>query len=89
LCDYFKEVNEKPISTDNIKQTYLNQLINEGIVDYLPSKVHGRQNIYYPIVTDSLSIPSIMTPIDKESQYSSPIFEKLQKILQKVGYSMK
>jgi hypothetical protein len=51
LCNYFKEKRGKPISTDNLKHTYLNQLINEGLVDYTESKIHRRQNIYYPLDT--------------------------------------
>ena len=79
LCDYFKVIRKKPISTDNLKHTYLNQLINEGIIDYTESKINARQNIYYPLVTDSLSIESIMSPIDKDSQHSLTIYEKVIK----------
>jgi len=81
LCDYFKEKKGKPISTDNLKQTYLNQLINEGIIDYTQSKINGRENIYYPIVTDSLSLLSNMSSIDKVSQQSSTIYEKIMKYI--------
>ena len=52
-------------------------MINEGLIDYKESKIHGRQNIYYPLVTGSFSIESIMGPIDKESQHSSTIYEKI------------
>lgn len=79
LCEYYKEVRKKPITTDNLKHTYLNQLINEGIIDYTESKVHARQNIYYPLVTESLPIESIMSSIDKESQHSYTILEKITK----------
>jgi hypothetical protein len=79
LCDYFKVKRGKPISTDNLKHTYLNQLINEGIIDYTESKINAKQNIYYPLVTDSLSIESIMSPIDKDPQHSSTIYEKITK----------
>ena len=74
-----RKLREKPISTDNLKHTYLNQLINEGIIDYTESKINARQYIYYPLVTDSLSIESIMSPIDKDSQQSSTIYEKIIK----------
>ena len=77
LAEFYKNEKGKPISTDNIKHTYLNQLMNEGLIDYTPSKIHGRQNIYYPLVTDSLSIPSIMSPIDKVSQPKPTIYEKI------------
>lgn len=77
LCDYFREIRKKPITTDNLKHTYLNQLINEGIIDYTESRINARQNIYYPLVTESLSIESIMNPIDKDSQQSSNLYEKI------------
>lgn len=49
LCDFFKEIRKKPISTDNLKKVYLNELINNAIIDYTDSKIHGRQNIFYPL----------------------------------------
>lgn len=63
--------------TDNLKQTYLNQLINEGIIDYTQSKINGRENIYYPLVTESLSLLSIMSPIDNVSQQIPRFMKKL------------
>jgi hypothetical protein len=54
-------------------------LINEGIIDYTESKINSRQNIYYPLVTESLSIESIISPIDKNSQQSSTIYQKIIK----------
>ena len=77
LCDYFKAIKDKPISSDNLKHTYLNQLINEGIIDYLPSKIDSRQNIYFPLDTNKISITSIINPIDNLSQQKSPIYEKI------------
>ncbi|MGZ5471996.1 MAG: hypothetical protein ACXWE0_10025 [Nitrososphaeraceae archaeon] len=68
FCIFFKEVKNKPISTDNLKHTYLNQLINEGIIDYTGSKIDTRQNIYYPLDTNKISITSITDPIDNLSQ---------------------
>jgi hypothetical protein len=79
LCDYFKEKKGKPISTDNLKHTYLNPLINEGIIDYTESKINSKQNIYYSLVTESLSIESIISPIDNYSQHFSTIHEKITK----------
>jgi hypothetical protein len=89
LCDYFKEINKKPISTDNLKHTYLNQLINEGIIDYTESKINSRQNIYYSLVTDLLSIESITDSIDKDSQKTSKIYKKIITNITKYGYSLK
>ena len=77
LCDYFKEVEEKPISTDNLRHTYLNQLINEGIIDYTASKLDSRQNIYYPLDTNKIQITQIPDSICNLSQQNPPIFEKI------------
>jgi hypothetical protein len=77
LAEYYKEDKKKPIPTDNVKNVYLNQLINEGLVDYLPSKVDSRQNIYYPLVTEKIPIIPIMDPIGNLSQQKSPIYEKI------------
>ena len=77
LCDYYKEIKKKPISTDNLKHIYLNELINEGIIDYTESKINSKQYIYYPLVTDLLSTISIMDQIDVDSQQTSKIYEKI------------
>jgi hypothetical protein len=77
LCDYYKESNNKPISTDNLKHTYLNQLINEGLIDYTNSKIDTRQNIYYPLVTEKISITSITDPLDNYLPNSLPIYERI------------
>src|SRR5688572_2816741 len=81
LCDYFKAIRKKPISTDNLKHTYLNPLINEGIIDYTESKINARKNIYYPLATDALSITSITNSIAKDSQNPLTIYEKFTNII--------
>ena len=78
LCDYYKEIKGKPISTDNLKHIYLNELINEGIIDYTESKINAKQYIYYPLVsTNSLSTISIIDPIDMDSQQTPIIYQKI------------
>src|SRR5687768_11399225 len=72
-----QKIKKKPISTDNLKHTYLNQLINEGLIDYTGSKIDTRQNIYYPLVTEKISITSIINPIDNYLPHSLPIYEKI------------
>src|SRR5215212_9732256 len=79
LCDYFKAIHKKPISTDNLKHTYLNQFINDGIIDYTKSKIDTRQNIYYPLVTEKISTTSISDPIDNLQQQNPQIYEKIIK----------
>ena len=54
-------------------------MINEGIIDYTGSKVDSRQNIYYPLVTEKISITSITNPIDNYLPNSYQFMKKLQK----------
>ncbi len=91
LCEFFKAKKEKPISSDNLKKVYLNELINNGIIDYTPSKIHGRRDIYYPLIepfnditsrnsdedSSSLSLSSNLEAFDKVSQKTSIIYEKI------------
>ncbi|HEX6645730.1 MAG TPA: hypothetical protein VF047_00970 [Nitrososphaeraceae archaeon] len=50
LCDAYKKVTGKPITTDNLKKTYLDELISNGLIDYDKSNIDSKQYIYYPIV---------------------------------------
>jgi hypothetical protein len=50
LCQYYKQKSGKPITSDSIRKTYLNELINNGYVDYQDSKIDGHQKIYFPIM---------------------------------------
>ena len=60
------------------KHIYLNELINEGIIDYTESKINAKQYIYYPLVsTNSLSTVSIIDPIDMDSKQTPLIYQKI------------
>jgi hypothetical protein len=50
LCDAFKKVKGKSITTDNLKKTYLDELMSNGLIDYDKSNIDAKQYIYYPIV---------------------------------------
>lgn len=50
LCDYFRQRTGKTITTNNLKQSYLNEFINGGLVDEEESVIDKRQKIYFPIV---------------------------------------
>ena len=92
LCEFFKEKKGKPISTDNLKKVYLNELINNALIDSVDSKIHGRQDIYYPLIEpfndnsdssnsngESLSFSSNLEQFDNISQFHSKIYEKITK----------
>lgn len=53
LCNYYKENSGKSMSTNSLKETYLNEFINNGLIDEEDSILDKRQKIYYPVV-DSL-----------------------------------
>ncbi|MDN5867132.1 MAG: bifunctional DNA primase/polymerase, partial [Candidatus Nitrosocosmicus sp.] len=53
LAEQFKKVKGKPITTDNVNKTYLQELKNNGLIDEINSKIDGRRKIYYPIVDSS------------------------------------
>jgi len=50
LCASHKTKYNKPINTDSLKKTYLDELLNNGFIDSEPSILDKRQLIYYPIV---------------------------------------
>lgn len=50
MCEYYKSVYGKAITTNNLKQTYLNELINNGYIDEENSELDKRGKIYFPIV---------------------------------------
>ena len=89
LCDAFKKVKGKSITTDNLKKTYLDELMSNGLIDYDKSNIDAKQYIYYPIADplssiiaadeqdESLSLLSNSDQFDKVSQYSSTIYEKI------------
>lgn len=53
LSDKLKEVDGKIMRTDALKTAYLDELLNNGLIDQLPSEIDGRQNIFFPIVDPS------------------------------------
>jgi hypothetical protein len=50
LCEKFRQLYGKPITTNNLKKTYLNELLNNGYIDEEDSVLDKRQKIYYPLV---------------------------------------
>jgi len=50
LADYYKEKRGKAISTDNLRKTYLVELLNNDYIGELKSELDSRQFIYYPLM---------------------------------------
>ena len=76
LADYYKKINGKTISTDNVKSTYLNELAKNGMIDYELSKIHGKQYIYYPLV-DSLTTTYENNDNKNDNDKSSSTFSSI------------
>ena len=79
ISDYYKEKTGRTIAPDNVKNTYLKELVTDGFIDYEISKIHGKKYIYYPLVEpDNFStFYPIIDPITQVSQESSNIYEKI------------
>src|SRR5262249_53698018 len=50
LCVAYHERTGKAITTNNMKQSYLNEFISNGLIDEEDSVLDRRQKIYYPII---------------------------------------
>ncbi len=93
LCEYYKKIKNKIISSDNMKKTYLDELQNSGLIDSEPSAINQRQFIYYPLLestsTDNAvnnddedkkaSFPSNLNNFDHLSYSNFRIYEKITK----------
>ncbi|MGA8915128.1 MAG: hypothetical protein WB474_03970, partial [Nitrososphaeraceae archaeon] len=50
LREYYKSQTGKTLSSNNIKQTYLNELLNNGYIDEEDSLIDKRGKIYFPLI---------------------------------------
>jgi hypothetical protein len=51
LIDKTFEVQKKKLSTQQILQTHLRPLVNENIIDFVPSEIDKRARIYFPVAS--------------------------------------
>jgi hypothetical protein len=81
LCDYYKEKTGKAITSNNLKQNYLNEFISNGLIDEEDSLIDNRQKIYRPIVD---LLDDDLADSQKEDKKISllSISERLDNILQ-------
>lgn len=54
LCEFYKKVTGKGINSDSLKKTFLNELLNNELIDCENSVINPRQYIYRPLVEPSL-----------------------------------
>lgn len=51
ICDYYNSTKDiKPITVDNLKKTFLDELLNHGYIEQETSAINAKQNIYYPLI---------------------------------------
>jgi hypothetical protein len=77
LCQAYNERTGKKITTNNLKQNYLNEFISNGLIDEEDSILDKRQKIYYPLIDLPVTDQESREEIKKLS-----ISERMDNILQ-------
>ena len=80
LADYYKEKTGKAIFTDNLRKTFLVELLNNDYIGELKSELDSRQFIYYPLMEfeDSEIMQINLTKEEKEDRDISKISNSYQ-----------
>jgi len=79
LCEFYKKIMGRSITGNNLKQTYLNELINNGYIDQEDSELDKRAKIYFPLTSfneEKLSNYNNTDPMDNSLQFSKIILPK-------------
>jgi hypothetical protein len=76
LCNYYNKKTGKSISTNNMKKTYLDEFINNGIINEQDSNADKRQK-EYSLVVDLPSPAEPSTAFDIDSENHIPKIKKL------------
>jgi hypothetical protein len=66
LAEATSNIKNKTLSPRQIRETYLDQLVNQGYIDSVSSQIDKRTDIYYPIITTTSKIIG-----EKENTYIS------------------
>jgi hypothetical protein len=53
FCEYYREKTGKILPTRNFRETYIEEWLNNGLIEEVDSIINGKQKIYYPIVLPS------------------------------------
>jgi hypothetical protein len=84
LCDCYKEKTGKTITTNNMKQNYVNEYINNGLVDEEDSVIDRRQKLYFPLIVfqdeENIDNPDRTGSMEKINKLS--ISDRMDNILQ-------
>lgn len=78
LADATETITTKKLSTRQIRETYLDQLINEGYVDSQSSELDRKADIYYPVVTTRIGEKENTHISVKDSLFPSAFYLKSQ-----------
>ena len=82
LCDSYFDKRGRPITSNNMKQTYLIELLNNGFIDEANSVLDKRQKIYYPIVGTFFDESQNSNEIIHQEIKDPVISERMDNILQ-------
>ncbi|MGB8033299.1 MAG: hypothetical protein WCF03_05705, partial [Nitrososphaeraceae archaeon] len=77
LCDYYKKQTGKIITTNNMKQNYLNEFINNGLIDEADSVLDKRSKIYYPLIDVATTTTTDQAEI-RETIYDDELEDSLK-----------
>lgn len=81
ICDYYKLHNPKsPINSDNLRKTYLNELVSVGWIESLDVRNGNTKKVYYPIVVPSETSSLNVTTRETNETKIIPFFFTFHKI---------
>jgi hypothetical protein len=72
ICDYYNLRNSQtPINSDNLRKTYLNELISAGYIEALDVREGNIKKVYYPIIAPlEEQKEALQTDLTKETKES-------------------
>ena len=85
VAEYYKQKTGKSITTNNVKETYFDDYINNGWMDRTDSVINKKQYIYCPVIdleNDNENESEEDKKNDNEKQSSSPESESYNQKLQ-------
>ena len=76
ICDYYNSSKYvKPLTVDNLKKTFLDELLNHGYIEQDTSAINAKQNIYYPLIDMKEEQSSILLRESKGRKYDIEFIE--------------
>jgi hypothetical protein len=80
LCNYYKDKTGKTTTANNLKQSYLNEFLNNGLIEEEDSVIDKRQKIYYPLINLPQDMAGDDTNNNGNGNEESQAIEKINKL---------